>query len=256
MTKKLLITLSILTLFASCGTRGGNATISDCIDGVVINGVRWATRNVDAPGTFAETPESLGMLFQWNRKKAWNTVDEKVEGWNNTPDLGTAWYAENDPCPQGWRVPTKEDFSALFHGTFDYVVDDWTTWILRNLGNLWEDYDFSQNWTYNWQDTGASGMVFGRAPNQIFLPITPTRDGYDGFLFALEECEEYEAEYWGFYWLATHNDEDEEVHNDRVWRSRIDITHAWSLTFSRGVFVTMGSNLRTHGFPIRCVAIN
>ena len=37
-------------------------------DGVVINGVRWATRNVDKPGTFAANPEDAGMLYQWNRK--------------------------------------------------------------------------------------------------------------------------------------------------------------------------------------------
>ena len=68
MTKKLLITLSILTLFANA-TKASDNNSATHDEGVVINGVRWATRNVDMPGTFAETPESLGMLFQWNRKR-------------------------------------------------------------------------------------------------------------------------------------------------------------------------------------------
>jgi len=36
--------------------------------GVVINGVKWATRNVDKPGTFVANPEDFGMLYQWNRR--------------------------------------------------------------------------------------------------------------------------------------------------------------------------------------------
>ncbi|MDR0873068.1 MAG: hypothetical protein LBN27_06320, partial [Prevotellaceae bacterium] len=33
-------------------------------DGVLINGVVWAKYNVDAPGTFAATPESAGKFYQ------------------------------------------------------------------------------------------------------------------------------------------------------------------------------------------------
>ena len=76
------------------GTNPEDPTITD--KGVVINGVMWATRNVDAPGTFAPYPESSGMLFQWNRKKGWNAVDERVEGWNSFRAEGTAWYAKNE----------------------------------------------------------------------------------------------------------------------------------------------------------------
>jgi len=165
MTKKLLITLSILTLFASCGTRSGNATISDCIDGVVINGVRWATRNVDMPGTFAETPESFGMLFQWNRKKAWSATDERAVGWNDTPDLGTTWYAENDPCPVGWRVPTEQELRSL-----DEVNSVWT------------------------RQNRVRGRLFGTAPNQIFLPAVGANNRYGEFQL---------SGVWGFYWSST-----------------------------------------------------
>ena len=36
--------------------------------GVVINGITWATRNVDEPGKFAARPEDAGMYYQWNSK--------------------------------------------------------------------------------------------------------------------------------------------------------------------------------------------
>ena len=111
---------------------------------VVINGVRWATRNVDMPGTFTETPEDRGMLFQWNRKTAlWSVYDERIEDRRNFFPVATEWYAENDPCPTGWRVPTDTEFRSLMN-----AGGEWTT----------------QN--------DVNGLLFGTAPYQIFLPAT------------------------------------------------------------------------------------
>ena len=142
MTKKTFLTLSIIVLFTSCGTR--NVDTFD--EGVVINGIRWATRNVDMPGTFAESPESFGMFFQWNRKKAWNAIDEKVEDWDNSRPTGTKWYVENDPCPKGWRVPTESELRSL-----------------KNTGSAWA--------TKN----GVDGRFFGSYPYRIFLPAAGWR---------------------------------------------------------------------------------
>ena len=56
--------ISLIILLSACGIfrRPPNPLTHD--EGVVINGVRWATRNVDMPGTFAPTPESFGMHYQ------------------------------------------------------------------------------------------------------------------------------------------------------------------------------------------------
>ncbi|MCL2327775.1 MAG: fibrobacter succinogenes major paralogous domain-containing protein [Bacteroidetes bacterium] len=81
--------------------------------GVVINGVTWATRNVDAFGTFTEKPESVGMRYQWNHTKAWNDTDTTKVNWDDNPN-GTTWEKANDPSPAGWRVPTKEEQESLF----------------------------------------------------------------------------------------------------------------------------------------------
>ena len=162
MTKKLLITLSILTLFANC-TKASDNNSATHDEGVVINGIRWATRNVDMPGTFAETPESFGMLFQWNRRKAWNAVDEDVEGWDSSIPEGTKWYAENDPCPEGWRVPTREELESL-----------------HSVGNVW-------------RIRGVRGSLFGDRYNQVFLPATNTRRSSNG----------REESLFGTYWSST-----------------------------------------------------
>ena len=55
--------------------------------GVVINGVRWATRNVGAPGTFVENPEDFGEYYTWEEAK--------------------------NACPKGWRLPTEEEVDSL-----------------------------------------------------------------------------------------------------------------------------------------------
>jgi hypothetical protein len=86
--------------------------------GVVINGVTWATRNVDMPGTFAATPESAGMFYQWNRKVAWSTTDPMTASdgstaWNTSSNTATSWDAQNDPAPEGWRLATVADFNTL-----------------------------------------------------------------------------------------------------------------------------------------------
>jgi uncharacterized protein (TIGR02145 family) len=122
------------TFFASCdkeneddnNNSGGGTTDV----GVVINGVTWATRNVDAPGTFAATPEDAGMFYQWNRKVGWSATDplENSAGgttWDSSTPSGTEWEPANDPCPAGWRVPTNEELEKL--RDTKAVVSEWIT---------------------------------------------------------------------------------------------------------------------------------
>jgi len=91
----------------AAGTVNVNATFngqtSSCIvtiydvfskEGVTINGVTWATRNVNAPGTFAEKGSDAGMLYQWNRRIGWSstkplTSSPSGHSWNSSNPMGT-----------------------------------------------------------------------------------------------------------------------------------------------------------------------
>ena len=156
MKKNLFFATILLFGFAACNN-------PKTYEGVVINDVRWATRNVCAPSTFAQNPEDAGMFFQWNRRKGWNNVGEDTPtDWDSAPAEGTAWYAANDPCPEGWRVPTREELMSL-----NSAEGVWTT----------------QN--------GVNGRLFGTYPHQIFLPAVGRRH-IDGTLYFVERE--------GFYW--------------------------------------------------------
>ena len=109
MNRKIFITLTasllVTTFFTSCGVRNGNTKQQTVVnpttfnEGVVINGVRWATHNVGRRSRrFARNPESAGGFF---------TFEE----------------AQN-ACPCGWRLPTREELQLL--------VETDRGWITRN----------------------------------------------------------------------------------------------------------------------------
>ena len=124
-----------IVLFNSCGKEddpansgdSNRAIITDA--GVVINGVKWATRNVDVPGTFAAKPEDFGMFYQWNSSKAWAATGD-VTDLDYTYSNADTWESANDPSPIGWRVPTLEEIQTLFDS--DKVSNEWTTMNDRN----------------------------------------------------------------------------------------------------------------------------
>jgi hypothetical protein len=134
--------------------------ISTSLNGVIINGVRWATRNTAAPGTFAASPTDAGKFFQWNRPHGWEALGN-VSGWDGSTTLDMTWLSQNDPCPAGWRVPTREELQSL-----------------NNAGSAWVIYN----------DT--PGRVFGVAPNQIFLPAAGFRST-SGALAAIGSVGDY-----------------------------------------------------------------
>lgn len=165
-----LILLSVVPFLFACGGNpiwGGGDT-SD--PGVVINGITWATRNVDAPGTFAETPESVGMFYQWNRKVAYPITGE-VTNWDTSTPKGDTWAKANDPSPVGWRVPTLDEIKSLLDNI--KVRNEWTT----------------QNGVNGYKFTDRSNG------NSIFLPAAGSRNAMDG-------TSDYSG-YIGRYWSST-----------------------------------------------------
>jgi uncharacterized protein (TIGR02145 family) len=140
--------------------------------GVIINGVTWATRNVNQPGQFAANEGAQGMAYQWNRKIGWSLIElinsDGGTTWDNTNKMNILerkWSAINDPCPVGWRVPTSAEFKSLVNSVA-------SEWIVVSY---------------------AVGKKFGSFENSIFLPASGFRNS-DGTLRLVGEV--------GFYWSS------------------------------------------------------
>lgn len=113
--------------------------------GTKIGDLVWANANVGEPDTFCETSQGLGKLYQWNTKNGFesftiqNTADTGANGQVDklTPGFvgGQAaagsqiWLEENNPCPDGWRVPTQDELKALVgddgSGNYKFFIDYW-----------------------------------------------------------------------------------------------------------------------------------
>jgi|GEM_PF-1657739 len=202
-------------------------------DGVEINGVVWATRNLAAHGVFVENPEDFGALFQWGRRgdgheqrnssttTTLSTSDVPGHGdfilppshtqdWRN-PQNDALWNADteppvktaSDPCPQGWRVPTKTEFQSLI-----------------NVNNVYT--------TVN----GVDGRIFDNNNDTIFLPAA----GFRGILGSLFRTGEY-----GAYWSSTQH-------------SRSDFNTTYSLDFDNQGIDIPNASTRANGVSVRCVA--
>jgi len=107
--------------------------------GVEINSLCWAKTNLDVNGEFCEYPWNKGALYQWGRKADGHenitsgTVNTQsttpipghgnfIIGNNNwlNPSNDNLWDSGTtpiktiyDPCPEGWRVPTKTELEDL-----------------------------------------------------------------------------------------------------------------------------------------------
>ena len=157
-----------ISFFTTIGTTTG--------EWVEINGVKWATCNVDNPGTFAARPEDPGMFYQWNRKIGWNATDPMINSngdttWDNSTPAGTAWEKANDPSPAGWRVPTLTEFEKLFDAGK-------VTWV-------WTTENGKKGYRFTDRESGKS----------ILLPAI----GYRSYLDATIH---YVGSY-GYYWSST-----------------------------------------------------
>ena len=151
-----------------------NDSLSDT--GIIINGIKWATRNVDAPGTFAAKPENTGMFYQYSRNVGWSTTDPLINSnggttWNSIIPTTDFWDRANDPSPTGWRAPTYEEIETLFET--DEVDYEWTT-----------------------ENEVRGGRFTDRTSgNSIFLPAAGYRSDVAGSLTLVGT--------WGIYWSAT-----------------------------------------------------
>jgi hypothetical protein len=132
-------------------------------DYAMIGGVKWALKNVDAPGTFTENEYDYGMFYQWGRGKVgWSSTNPVVsvpsgETWFGNNIVASAWDMDNEnPCPAGWEVPTKEQLALL--------LTKLSTWEVNYLGS------------------GIRGVTVADGAESLFLPAAGfvDTDFYEG----------------------------------------------------------------------------
>jgi uncharacterized protein (TIGR02145 family) len=122
----------------------------DDLDYVEIAGYKWAKSNVDAPGIFAPNETDFGMLYQYGQNVGWRedlSSSPSDMSWLINEDIDGYWdMVNNNPCPEGWVVPTKLQLEAL----------------LTN--------DVTRTWVENYAESGKSGYTFTEGSKVLFLP--------------------------------------------------------------------------------------
>ncbi len=212
----------IITGLVLCLTAGANAANSDTEDeGIKIGNLIWATRNVDAPGTFTEKPEDAGMLYQWNRTVGWSSSDPLVNSngdtvWNSALYYQSEWSKTwtNNVCPEGWRIPTQ--------GETNFTLPE--LGVTRSLDEL----------------NGINGLFVGKDNGEkLFFPAAGLRIGSGGV--------SDQAGIAGNYWVSTHNFN----YTDPNWASNDAMRWGFSNMTNSSYYI--GNRRMIDAMSIRCV---
>jgi len=161
----------------------------------------------------------------------WSNGANNLWGDGSTARPATGWtHSGNNPCPAGWRVPSRFELWDVYHGNnntpgANVGLPTFPAFITTlNSGNSW-------SWRHP-QHGAVGGALIRNSNNEVlFLPAVGLRVSTNGAL-VLEGI-------WGCYWSSTFSSE----------------THSWFLYFNNGG-VGAGSdvNNRAHGLSVRCVA--
>jgi hypothetical protein len=158
---------------------------------VLIDGLIWSTVNLDTPGTFVASPDEVGKLYQFNRNIPYDFDGGVPSNWPSTyVSDGTDWTTDNDPCPEGWRIPTTAEMVAL-----------WTkgaTWVSKSQTG------FNRNGIVIGVDAATAAMVTKdniKTLGALFLPQSGWRTGTGEldrtWLVAVRSATSLNADYGG-----------------------------------------------------------
>jgi uncharacterized protein (TIGR02145 family) len=116
--------------------------------------------------SFAENATDYGAYFRWDDPTQYFYGDNTTV--SNVFSPSTTWLSANDPCPDGWRVPTWPEYNALLTAAT----------------------------TKTWGASGGINGVTYTSPNgTLFFPAGGHRDGSSST----------DRTTRGFYWTSTQN---------------------------------------------------
>ncbi len=87
----------------------------------------WAGANVEEKRggmEFADLMDYTGSMFQWGRVATGVSYMNAPSAAGTDQTSVTTWPAATDPCPEGWRVPSPEEYRAL-KAFRDYYLNDY-----------------------------------------------------------------------------------------------------------------------------------
>jgi len=242
------VAFALSAMFIACkkdkddkGSNGGPVTE----EGIVINGVRWATRNLDIGGHFVAKPEDYGALFQWGRRAdghesrtsfAYPTNDESEEnGVVNVSELDTygqiptthaayGKFVKQSDDPYDWRTPQDDNLWGVAKTANDPSPTGWRVPTHEELESLANETYVTHEWTTK---NGINGYRFTdkATGNTLFLPAAGERNPNSSTLIY--------AGMVGSYWGSS-------------------VTGAYYLSFFSGTVDP--SYYRAAGRSLRCVA--
>ncbi|MDR0231207.1 MAG: hypothetical protein LBI82_03715 [Dysgonamonadaceae bacterium] len=110
--------------------QNGDEIYSDPSIAVTINGITWASRNVDNFGRFTDFSFNAGKYYQFNRPTGYSYVEGRIEpafesGYTNEY---SDWSLIYDPCPCGWRLPTNTELENLRMSGFRWINEPAGAW--------------------------------------------------------------------------------------------------------------------------------
>lgn len=75
----------------------------------------WSTLLLGEKGEFMPMPDERGYLYQFNRMVAYSPFDPCTPEFNieRIKEVDTDWQPENNPCPEGWRMPHRMEAVAI-----------------------------------------------------------------------------------------------------------------------------------------------
>jgi uncharacterized protein (TIGR02145 family) len=178
-----------------------------------LGNITWSSVNADGNQTFAEKPDMYTKFYQWNRSTAWAATGT-VSDWSSTADQSETWTV--NPCPTGWRLPTKDEFTAL--------IDAGNTWRNANeKGNAVAGSFFGPN------SSDCSLASGGSMSGCVFLPASSSRNDGSGALSGQGSS--------GYYWSST----------------QMATTYGYNLFFGSSYVTSENGNDKASGFNVRCV---